>query len=77
VFIHWLYPDARIDWASMNKHESDKILEQLRQRGEYIHPLSKAEILQPLLGWQSGSVLSLAMPPKESPQLPEIGCLPE
>ena len=46
VFIHWLYPDARIDWVSMNKHESDKILEQLRQRGEYIHPLSKVENIE-------------------------------
>ena len=46
VFIHWLYPDASIDWVSMNKHESDKILEQLRQRGEYIHPLSKVENIE-------------------------------
>jgi hypothetical protein len=30
----------------MNKHESDKILEQLRQRGQYIHPLSKAENIE-------------------------------
>jgi hypothetical protein len=32
LFIHWLYLGARIDWVSMNKHESDIILEQLRQR---------------------------------------------
>jgi hypothetical protein len=30
----------------MNKHESDKILEQLRQRGEYILPLSKVENIE-------------------------------
>jgi hypothetical protein len=30
----------------MNKHESDVILEQLCQRGEYIHPLSKVENIE-------------------------------